>query len=108
MQVSSLVLVIAALTLAGYRLGRARAISVVGGQRGVRDLHSLPGYYGLLTALWCAVPALVILCGWQMLGERIITAQTVSSMPADVRNLPPAELGLLTNDIKNIIGYLEG
>ena len=103
MQVSSLVLVIAALTLAGYRLGRARAISVVGGQRGVRDLHSLPGYYGLLTALWCAVPALVILCGWQMLGERIITAQTVSSMPADVRNLPPAELGLLTNDIKNII-----
>ncbi len=103
MQVSSLVLVIAALTLAGYRLGRARAISVVGGQRGVRDLHSLPGYYGLLTALWCAVPALVILAGWQILGERIITAQTVSTMPVEVRSLPPAELGLVTNDIKNII-----
>ena len=102
MQVSSLVLVIAVLTLLGYRLGRGRAIQVVGGQRGVRDLHSLPGYYGLLTALWCAVPAIVILVAWQAFGERVLTQMTVDTMPAQVRALPPAELGLITNDIKNV------
>ncbi len=103
MQFSTLVLVLAGLTVVGYRMGRARAIGLVGGQRGVRDLHSLPGYYGILTALWCAVPAIVLLAGWQLVGDRVITHLTVETMPASVRALPPAELGLIENDIRNII-----
>lgn len=103
MQASSLVLVIAALAVLGYRLGRGRAIGVVGGQRGVRDLHSLPGYYGLLTALWCVVPASIVLVSWQAVGERVITHLTVQSMPAQVRQLPRAELDLVVNDIVNVV-----
>jgi phosphate transport system permease protein len=103
MQISSLVLLLAFLTLLAYRLGRGRAVRSVGGPRGVRDLHSLPSYYGALAAIWCAVPALVILLLWQGFSDRLLTRLTVQSMPASVQALPPAELGLVTNDVKNVI-----
>ena len=103
MEMSSLVLLVAGLTLVAFRVGRGRAVRLVGGPRGVRDLHSLPGYYGLLTAVWCAVPALIVLLGWSALHDRVLTQLTVDSMPASVRQLPSAELELVTNGMRNVI-----
>ncbi len=103
MQISSLVLLLAFLTLLAYRFGRGRAVRLVGGPRGVRDLHSLPSYYGALAAVWCAVPSLVILLAWQGFSDRVLTHLTVQSMPASVPALPAAELGLITNDVRNVI-----
>jgi phosphate transport system permease protein len=36
-----------------YYLGRNRALTVAGGQ--IRNLHSLPSFYGSYTALWCGL-----------------------------------------------------
>ena len=41
-----------------YYLGRKRAFAVSGGQ--IRNLHSLPSFYGSYTALWCILPALIV------------------------------------------------
>ena len=54
-----LFLVIALLTVAGFYLGRTRALATVGGN--VRQLHSLPGYYGYAVALWCGIPSFLAL-----------------------------------------------
>ncbi|HNE02439.1 MAG TPA: phosphate ABC transporter permease family protein, partial [Plasticicumulans sp.] len=50
------------LTALAYHLGRRRAFTVAGGR--VNRLHSLPGYYGLHAALWCALPALALFLIW--------------------------------------------
>ena len=53
-------------TLAFY-LGRKRAFAVVNGR--VRDLHSLPVYYGFQAALWCGIPALLLFGLWVAAGS---------------------------------------
>jgi phosphate transport system permease protein len=47
-----------ALSAAAYRLGRGKALRQ---RSGGGRLHSLPAYYGVYVALWCGLPALVVL-----------------------------------------------
>jgi phosphate transport system permease protein len=103
MHSSSVVVAILVLASIAYRLGRRRSLAVVGGARGVRELHSLPGYYGLLTAMWCALPALAVLGGWHLADQRIIVDVVLSHMSADVQALTPDQKGLLLNDITNVV-----
>lgn len=102
MSTGALLLVIAAMAVLGYWLGKFRSLAAVGGGRGIRNLHSLPSYYGLLTALWCVLPCLLVLVLWLVFQERIlvslVTAGLGAAAPAD-----PASLGLLMNDVRNAL-----
>jgi phosphate transport system permease protein len=100
---AALLVVLVGLTLVAYSLGKRRSLAVVGGSRNIRNLHSLPSYYGALTALWCAIPALIVLGVWVALQDSIITHLVTSHMPADVRSLSPSELGLRLNDVRNVV-----
>jgi phosphate transport system permease protein len=100
---AALLVVLVGLALVGYALGKFRALATVGGSRGIRNLHSLPSYYGALTALWCAVPALVVVGSWVAFQDTIITRMVTANMPADVQALSPAELGLVLNDVHNVV-----
>jgi len=103
MQTSTLVLILLILSAVAYRAGRSRSLSLVGGLRGARNLHSLPGYYGLLTALWCAIPSLLILALWQALDGRIVTQLVIAGMSPETRGLAEGELALVLNDIRNLV-----
>ncbi len=103
MPTSTLILVLLVLTVLAYQFGRARSLRVAGGARDARKLHSLPSHYGLLTAIWCGLPALVVVLGWQMLDQRIIADQVVASMSTDVQALSEGELSLVLNDVRNVI-----
>ena len=103
MPTSTLILVLLVLTVLAYQFGRARSLRVAGGARGARKLHSLPSHYGLLTAIWCGLPALVVVIGWQMLDHRIIADQVIAAMPGGVQALSEGELSLVLNDVQNVI-----
>ncbi len=103
MQTSTLLLALLLLMALAYRFGRARSLRLAGGPRGIRRLHSLPSYYGLLTAIWCGLPALVVVLGWQALDDRIIAGDVVRSMPGAVMELSPGELSLVVNDVRNVV-----
>lgn len=102
---SSTLLIILVLTLSaiGYQLGRRKAYSLGLKSGGVRSLHSRPAYYGLLTALWCAIPALLIFSAWQIFEPAIISKVIVSDLPSEFRALPESRLNLVLNDIKNLV-----
>lgn len=91
------------LSVAGYYLGLRRSVAVVGGPTEIRTLHSRPPYYGMLTALWCALPALIIYCIWQVLENQIITHIVIGSMPPEIQAMDPAPLGLILNDVRNLV-----
>ena len=84
-----------------FHFGRKRSLVKAGGQ--VRHLHSLPGYYGYYTALWCWVPALIVLTLWVGFENSIVTQLVISSLPGEMRNLPQGQLGLLLNDVRNLV-----
>ena len=100
---STVILLLGTLSCGAYWLGRARAVAVVGGPRQVRHLHSLPGYYGVLTALWCALPALVVLVLWNLGDNRIIADTVLGAMPSSTAGLEESRRSLVLNDIRNVV-----
>ncbi len=91
------------LAATSYYFARSRAFAVASQCGGVRALHSLPGHYGMLTALWCALPALLVFTVWQMAESAVITALVTAQLPAEIAALPQSRLGLVINDIKNTV-----
>ena len=91
------VLMILVFATISFRMGRGRAISLVGGQ--ARRLSSLPSYHGAYVLLWCAAPALIIAALWLLLETTIIEWLVISSLPEDVRTLPADQLAPIYNKI---------
>ena len=69
---AALTLALALFTVGAFRIGKSRSLALVGGSRGVRHLHSLPSHYGLMTAMWCALPALLVIGVWLAFQDTII------------------------------------
>ncbi|RMF09313.1 MAG: phosphate ABC transporter permease subunit PstC [Alphaproteobacteria bacterium] len=89
-----------ALTVTAYALGRGRAMRTASGD--ARKLHSLPSYYGWFAVVFCLLPALVIITLWLAIGPAIIDRLILGRLPTDLSGLSPGEVRLLLNDIKNI------
>jgi phosphate transport system permease protein len=87
------------IAVAAFFMGRARSLRSAGGN--IRALHSLPGYYGWYTALWCALPSLVVVAIWLVFQPGIVERIVVSELPQELQHLPPDRMGLLLNDIRN-------
>jgi len=103
MQPMYLVLAVLLLSVAGYFMGRSRAIATVGGK--AHNLHSLPSYHGLYVALWCGVPALLVVAVWQVVEPHVVESMVVAGVPG-ASDLAPNEIGLLINDVRNMAAGL--
>lgn len=100
MSISTLILLILALTIASYFLGRARALAQAGGR--VQSLHSLPTYYGWFTATAFLLPAIAVLFIWVAFGNTLIDNRILAGLEA-AETLPAnSHLQLLLNDVRNI------
>jgi phosphate transport system permease protein len=100
---SLLLVAVVAMSIVAFWVGKGRALAVVGGVRGIRQLHSLPGHYGLLTAMWCGLPALLIVALWLMFQDRLLLQLVTSHLPPQLQSLPASEFGLFVNDMRNVI-----
>lgn len=69
-----LVLIVLAMAAVGFILTRSRAMQSAGGD--VRQLHSLPIYYGSNAAILTAIPALAVLALWMALQPEALRLQT--------------------------------
>jgi phosphate transport system permease protein len=96
-----LVALILILAVVGYSMGRSRAVATVGGE--AQKLHSLPSYYGSYVALWCGVPALLLVAGWllakPMLAEWALRGELD---PQTLQSLTSSELRLMVSNIVNL------
>ena len=98
-----MVLVLAAIS---FRMGRGRALALVGGQ--ARRLSSLPNYHGAYVLLWCAVPFLALVVLWVFLEPVILEALVISSLPDDVGTLPADRLASLYAEIRGVAANYAG
>ena len=91
------------LTIAGFFVGRSKAFAVCSAHGGASALHSRPFYYGALTSIWCAVPALIVFSFWHFFQSTIIMDLVIADLPDQIRFLPEDRLNLVVNDIQNIV-----
>ena len=103
MQSTSLLLILLALSTAAYVFAKKRSIAVSARFGGVRELQSLPSYYGYLAAATCALPAIAVLCVWSVSETAVITDIVVGNIPNEHRASTAAGLSLQVNDIKNLV-----
>ena len=100
---SILIVALVLLSFIAYQLGKARSLAVVGGARGIRNLHSLPGHYGLLTALWCGLPSLLLVAVWVAVQDQVLIALVSAQLPASVQSLGNDQFVLFLNDLRNVV-----
>jgi phosphate transport system permease protein len=93
---AALLISLALISVAAFWVGKSRSLAVVGGHRGVRNLHSLPSNYGLMTAMWCALPALAVVALWLIFQDAIILRLIADHLPA-------ADYSLVMNDVRNLV-----
>lgn len=88
------------LTALAYQFGlmRSRKMATAGGVR----MHSRPGYYGMLVALWCGVPALFVLVLWWLFEPGIVRMVVLNQLPPDVAALSAQELQVLLRRVQSI------
>ncbi|AGF77463.1 phosphate ABC transporter membrane protein 1, PhoT family [Desulfocapsa sulfexigens DSM 10523] len=104
MSSSFFLIILMAIASFAYMQGKRRAFSLSGGRLcGSRSLHSRPGYYGMLTAVWCVLPALLVFGVWMVLSDTILTALALKTLPASMHNLSADQSNLLVNDLRNLV-----
>jgi phosphate transport system permease protein len=103
MSQSVLFLALAVAATLAFWIGKLRSLAVVGGSRGIRKLHSLPSYYGFLTALWCAIPAIIVMAVWFAGQDTVISGLVIGKLPAAFQHQDAGQLSLLKNDIRNVV-----
>ena len=82
MSISSLFLIILGLGFIAFMVGQQRAAGYAGEVR----LKSLPRHYGFLTAVWSAIPALILLLTWLAFEPAYLQNQIEQSLPSEVLN----------------------
>lgn len=104
MPVFWLVLIVFALTGIGFFLGKKRAMTSAGGD--IRNLHSLPMYYGLNVALATLVPAILTLAIWALAQPLVIENAVADRIPADIIAEGSAR-SLVMSDVRRIAEGLD-
>ena len=102
MQSTTLILILLVLMAVAFQLGRRRAYNLPG-LGCICDLHSLPIYHGFYTAIWCGIPAFVLLGIWSSLQTPIVINLLMDDLPTTMAaGLSQAELSLVLNDVRNL------
>ena len=96
-----LLLIILALSLAAYIVGRATARGFVAADG--QPVHSLPSYHGAYVAIWTGVPALVLVLLWLLLQGTVVDGLLVRSLPDSLTaGAAPSHVQLTLSEIHNV------
>jgi phosphate transport system permease protein len=102
MSLVNLIIALALLIAVAYFWAHSRSLALAKPLGGIRHLHSLPLYYGLRGAVWCGLPALVVLCLWLMFDDPVVQSLVLAGLPADAVPAGPAERSLLLSTVVNV------
>lgn len=102
MPITTLLLLALCLAFVSFVIGRQKAYAIAGANGGTRALHSLPGHYGLMVGLWCALPALAIIIGWKLFEGPIVSSMLDSSIPQAIHDGGSKVVDLYKNEINNL------
>ena len=76
--------VLLALIAIAYQIGLRKSRSLAGKGNNTAVLHSRPGYYGSLVALWCGIPAFLILIVWNLVEPSVLQHLILKNVPANI------------------------
>ena len=95
--------VLLALIAIAYQIGLSQSRNLAGKGNNSAKLHSRPGYYGALVALWCGIPAFLILIVWNIVEPNVLNHVVLNHVPAQLAaTLDAASTDVLINRVEAI------
>lgn len=95
--------ILLAVIAVAYQIGLTRSKSIAGKGNNSALLHSRPGYYGTLVALWCGIPSVILLIVWNLVEPSVLRHIALNQIPSQVvSTLSGTELDVLINRIQSI------
>lgn len=95
--------VLLALIAVAYQIGLSKSRKLAGAGNNSAMLHSRPGYYGAMVALWCGIPAFLILLTWNIVEPNVLKHVVLDSVPSDIAvKLDPASISVLVDRVQSI------
>jgi phosphate transport system permease protein len=104
MPVFWILIALLALASVGYVFGRRRALASAGGR--IKDLHSLPFYYGSFAAGAALIPGICVLVVWLIAQPFVIESSVETSLNAAL-NLEGPQNDLVLSDVRRIAHGLD-
>src|SRR5690606_28427577 len=102
MQTANLLPLILVIAVIAYGLAYMRSRAVAQPLGGIRNLKALPFYYAARAALWCAIPALLVLGAWAGFEGKVIQNLVVASLPAELAPESEGQASLILSQITNV------
>ena len=92
------------LTAFAYQFGllRSRKVATYGPAR----MHSRPGYYGMLVALWCKIPACTVFVLWLLFEPSIIRMLVIGQLPAELASMGAQETQIFMRRVQTLAAGL--
>ncbi len=101
MSLTTLLIVLTSLSLLAFVAGRYRSISIAG-PNGIRSLKALPHYYGVLSALYCALPSLALIIIWSVADDIVISNSVRQLLATSEQHTANGSIELMLNLVSNI------
>lgn len=105
MNTSLILLLVLIVGLAGFIVGRSRALSLAGGK--LSALHSRPNYYGAYVAISALLPSLLVLAIWLIASPMIVESSVRNSLPQSVHDQGAATTELTIGTVHAVAGGLK-
>ncbi len=102
MQTANLLPLVLVIAVVAYGLAYLRSRSVATPLGGIRNLKALPFYYAARAALWCAIPALILLGVWAAFEGKVIQNLVMASLPAELAPQSAGQASLVLSQISNV------
>lgn len=99
MTYSALLMVVGVATFLAYWLGKYRANRL---RRAGTALNSLSDHYGSLVAVWCCLPALILLLLWGLLEGKVVDHLLVNQLPDSVHAEGASAVQLALSKVHNL------
>ena len=95
--------VLLAIVAIAYQIGLRKSRALAGQGNNSAMLHSRPGYYGALVALWCGIPAFLVLMVWNIVEPNLLKQIVINQVPTQIAStLDPASLSVLIDRVQAI------
>jgi phosphate transport system permease protein len=98
------IVVILVLSAAGFFIGKRKALASAEGN--IRNLHSLPNYYGWYVAALTFIPAALILVIWLII-QPMVVERSLSTILGQANSLTHSEKTLLMADVRRVATGLD-
>lgn len=98
-------LLLCTLSGVGYYIGRSQAILLR--RKNPGPLKALPEHYGSYVAIWCGLPALMLMFIWGISHGTIADKIVLSALAPETKVFSESELSLLLSDIKNVASGIQ-